>query len=268
MTFFEVSERCKSIKSSLFYFIMSFFSILMLFFIAAPIIKLILGTRTGLLLSTAKEREVYNSIFLTLGASFVATLLALLLGVPLAYLLSRVEFPGKALVEGIIDLPVMIPHTAAGIALLTVFGNRFFPGSLLSALGINFVGEFAGITVAMMFVSLSFLVNEVKEGFRAMDIKLEKVARSLGATPAQTFFRIALPLNINHIISGALMMWARGLSEFGAVVILAYHPMTAPVLIFERFTSFGLKYSAPVAALMVITSLVIFIVLRLINRKA
>jgi molybdate/tungstate transport system permease protein len=114
---------------------------------------------------------------------------------------------------------------------------------------------------------MPFLVNEVKEGFRSIDVKLEKVARSLGSSPARTFFRVSLPLNFNHLISGSLMMWARGLSEFGAVIILAYHPMTASVLIYERFTSFGLKYSSPVAAIMVITSLIVFIFLTLINRK-
>jgi molybdate/tungstate transport system permease protein len=193
--------------------------------------------------------------------------ITLLLGVPLAYLLARVDFTGRSLIEGIINLPVIIPHTAAGIALLTVFGSRFFGGKLFSLLGIKFVGKFAGIVIAMMFVSLPFLVNEVKEGFRAIDDKLEKVARTLGANSCQTFFKIALPLNFNHIMSGSVMMWARGLSEFGAVVILAYHPMAAPVLIYERFTSYGLKYSSPIAVVMVFTTLIVFAGLSLLQNK-
>ncbi|MBM7623405.1 ABC transporter permease [Sporohalobacter salinus] len=249
---------------SIFKLVLSLLSILLLFFILAPLTKLLTGSSTELILSTLQEQKVYNSLLTTFKASLVATLITLFLGIPLAYLLARGNFPGQALIEGIINLPVIIPHTAAGIALLTVFGSQFFGGKFFSKLGIEFVGEFAGIVIGMMFVSLPFLVNEVKEGFRSIDDRLEKVSRTLGATPAQTFFKVALPLNKNHIISGSVMMWGRGLSEFGAVVILAYHPMTAPILIYERFTSYGLKYSKPIAIVMVLVTLSIFIGLRLL----
>lgn len=257
----------KIIKNTWFHLILSFLSLLLIFFILAPIVKLLLGSRPELVIDTMKEKEVYNSILRTFSASLVATLISIFLGIPLAYLLARVDFSGKSVIEGIIKLPVIIPHTAAGIALLTVFGDRFFLGRIFNWLGISFIGEFAGIVVAMMFVSIPFLLTETIEGFRSIDIRLERVARSLGASPVQTFFRVVLPLNKEHIISGSLMMWARGLSEFGAVVILAYHPMAAPVLIFERFTSYGLKYSTPVAAIMVLASLSVFTVLRFINNR-
>jgi len=131
---------------------------------------------------------------------------------------------------------VVIPHTAAGIALLLVWGRH----SLLTrATGLTVVGTEVGITLAMLFVSLPFLVNGAKEGFRLVDVRLENTARTLGASPFQAFWTVALPLAKKSILSGSIMMWARGISEFGAVVILAYHPMTAPVLIFERFQNFG-----------------------------
>lgn len=255
------------IKKSFFNLIITILSLILIFFVLAPIFKLVFGSSPGLLLETVKEKEVYSTILRTFQASLAATLISILMAVPLSYLLARVDFPGKFFVEGIMNLPVIIPHTAAGIALLTVFGNKFFLGKFFSNFGLSFVGEFAGIVIAMMFVSMPFLLNDAVEGFRSIDVRLEKVARSLGASPAQTFFKIALPLNLSHIISGSLMMWARGLSEFGAVVILAYHPMSAPVLIYERFTSFGLKYSRPIAAIMVLASLLVFIVLRVINEK-
>ncbi|MGM0410473.1 MAG: ABC transporter permease subunit [Bacillota bacterium] len=255
------------LKNSFFHFIITILSLVLLFFVLAPIFNLVFGSSADILLETIKEKEVYNTILRTFKASLVATLFSILLAVPLAYLLARFDFPGKVLIEGLMNLPVIIPHTAAGIALLTVFGNSFFLGKFFSNFNISFVGEFAGIVIAMMFVSMPFLLNDAIEGFRSIDIRLEKVARSLGASPAQTFFKIALPLNFSHIISGSLMMWARGLSEFGAVTILAYHPMSAPVLIYERFTSFGLKYSRPIAAIMVIASLIVFIILRLVNSK-
>lgn len=256
------------IKKSMFYLALSFLSLVLLLFILVPIINLLVGASAPVLLDTVKEREVYNSILLTFRAALVATIASIVLGVPLAYLLARVKFPGKSFVEGIVDLPVIIPHTAAGIALLTVFGDNFLIGKFFGRFGIHFFGNFSGIVLAMMFVSMPLLVNEVKEGFRAIDIRLEKVARTLGASPAQVFFKVAMPLNKHHIFSGSLVMWARGISEFGAVAIMAYHPITTPVLIYERFTSYGLRYSTPVTIVLVAISLLIFIVLRFLNRAA
>jgi molybdate/tungstate transport system permease protein len=120
---------------------------------------------------------------------------------------------------------------------------------------------------AMMFLSAPFLINSAKDGFRKVDPKLEKIARTLGASAFGSFYKIALPNARKDILNGALMMWSRGLGEFGAVVILAYHPMTAPVLIYDRFTSYGLTESAPIAATMIAVSIIVFLVLRAINNK-
>lgn len=255
------------VKKAWFKFVMSILAMILLFFILAPILKLILGTEYEVMVETVQDKEIMSSILLTFYASLTATILSILTGVPLAYLLARVDFYGKSVVEGLINLPIIIPHTAAGIALLTVFGGRFFLGRFFNKLGINFVGSFYGIVIAMMFVSMPFLVNEAKEGFKSIDVRYEKVARSLGYSPYKTFMKVSFPMNLNHIISGSLLMWARGLSEFGAVVILAYHPMTAPILIYERFTSYGLKYATPVAAIMVIISIIIFTVISMINNN-
>jgi len=189
------------------------------------------------------------------------------LGVPLAYLLARVDFPGKEVVQGIIDVPIVVPHSAAGIALLMVFGRRTFLGRAFGQVGLRFVSAFPGIVIAMLFVSLAFLVDAAREGFESVDPRLEHVARTLGASPWQAFWRVSFPLAWRSILSGMILMWARGLSEFGAVVILAYHPMVAPVLIYERFESFGLVYSRPVATLMILTCLIAFLLLRLTANK-
>ncbi len=237
---------------------------LLLLFIAVPIFKMLTAADPAALLETAKDAEVYNAIFLTLRASLWATIAALLCGVPLAYLLARKDFRGKKLVEGIIDLPVIIPHTAAGIALLTVWGrNSWF--SKLS--GINIIGTEIAISLGMFFVSVPFLVNAVKEGFNLIDERYEKTAVTLGASPWKAFLTISLPMVKKSLISGSIMMWGRGISEFGAVVILAFHPMTAPVLIFERFRNFGLKYALPVTALLILISLMVFIVVRVFEDR-
>jgi len=100
-----------------------------------------------------------------------------------------------------------------------------------------------------------------------IDERYEKTAITLGATPWKAFLTVSLPMVKKSIISGSIMMWGRGISEFGAVVILAYHPMAAPVLIFERFQNFGLKYAVPVTALLIIISLIIFIIVRILEDK-
>lgn len=235
--------------------------------IGLPLLKMVFSVDKQFLLETAQEQEVIASIWLTLRASLYATIFCIIFGLPLAYLLARHNFWGKNILEGLIDLPIIIPHTAAGIALLTVFGRKFFLGRFFKVLGLGFVGETAGIVIAMTFVSLPFLVNAAKEGFRSVNPRLEKVARTLGASPWKAFWEVSLPLSRRHILSGAIMMWARGISEFGAVVILAYHPMTAPVLIFERFNAYGLKHSQPAAVILLIICLVLFICLRTINAK-
>ena len=236
---------------------------LLILFVAWPLMRTVTATGPAVLWQTLLEEEVSDSILLTFQSSLIATVLAFVCGVPLAYLLARVDFPAKWLVEGIVDVPVVVPHSAAGIALLMVFGRRAFLGQAFGLLGIKFVSAAPGIVIAMLFVSLSLLVDAAREGFEAVDPRLERVARTLGASPWQAFWRVSFPLAWRSILSGMILMWARGLSEFGAVVILAYHPMAAPVLLYERFLSFGLRYSRPIATLMILICLLTFVVLRL-----
>lgn len=240
----------------------SLLGILILLFILLPIAKLLLTTEPTLLIKTAFEKEVINSIALTITSALWATLVVCIFGIPLSYLLARRNFFGKSLLNGLIDLPVVVPHTSAGIALLLIFGRRYWGGKLFGLFGIQFAGAVPGIVIAMMFVSAPFLINYAREGFSAIDIKLENSARLLGASPWQVFRHVSIPLAKRSILTGMLMMWARGISEFGAVIILAYHPMVAPVLIYERFESYGLNAAKPVAALLLIISLIIFVVAR------
>lgn len=235
---------------------------LLVAFVAWPLLRTIAASSPAVLWETILDSEVSQSILLTFYSSLIATCIAFILGVPLAYLLARTEFPGKWLIEGVIDVPIVVPHSAAGIALLMVFGRRALLGQAFGLLGIKFVSAGPGIVIAMLFVSLPLLVDAAREGFEAVDPRLERVARTLGASPWRSFWQISFPLAWRSILSGIILMWARGLSEFGAVVILAYHPMAAPVLLWERFLSFGLRYSGPVATLMILICLATFVVLR------
>jgi molybdate/tungstate transport system permease protein len=244
--------------------VFSILGFILILFIGIPVLNILFSTDISELIRTTVQPDVYQSIALTLRASLWATLAALLVGIPLAYMLARSRFRGKKIIEGLIDIPVIIPHTAAGISLLAVWGRH----SVLSELsGLRIIGTEAAISMGMFFVSVPFLVNAVKSGFKLIDERYEKTALTLGASRWKAFQTISLPLVKKSIFSGSIMMWGRGISEFGAVVILAYHPMTAPVLIFERFQNFGLKYALPVTVLLVLISLVVFVVIRIFEDK-
>ncbi len=237
-----------------------------LLFIIAPLISMFVSCSLPELAETAKDAEVRSSIWLTLWTSMAATLLFAIAAIPFAYLLARKVFPLKGLVTAIIDLPIVIPHSAAGIALLGVLSRGSLLGKTADKVGLSFVGSSAGIMAAMAFVSIPFLINYARDGFLAVPERFENAALSLGASPLRVFLTVSVPLAARAIVSGLILMWARGMSEFGAVLIIAYHPMITPVLIYELFGAFGLKYARPVAVLFISVCLVFFIILRLLAR--
>lgn len=208
-----------------------------------------------------------DAVAVSFRASLKATLIAIGLGVPLAYILSRYNFPIKEVVRGIIDVPVVVPHTVAGIGLLLVFGTHGIIGAPLSYLGMKFVDAEPGIVCAMLFVSVPYAINHAYEGFQHVDIRLEYVARSLGASKFKTFTSISLPLVSKDIISGGIMCWARGVSEFGAVVIIAYYPTSATPLIYERFTTEGLIAALGPSAFLLTISIILFTIVRFISER-
>jgi molybdate/tungstate transport system permease protein len=239
---------------------------LVLLFIVAPLISMFVCCSLPELAESAKDDQVRGSIWLTLWTSMMATLLFAIAAIPFSYLLARKDFPLKGLITGIVDLPIVIPHSAAGIALLGIVSRSAFLGKAASKMGFSFVGSSAGIMAAMAFVSVPFLINSARDGFLAVPERLEKAALNLGASPLRVFLTISVPLAARPIVSGLILMWARGMSEFGAVLIIAYHPMITPILIYERFGSFGLKYARPVAVIFIAVCLVFFIVLRLLAK--
>ncbi|MBN1108750.1 MAG: ABC transporter permease [Bacteroidales bacterium] len=253
------------IRQTPFSLLMLFLSSLVLLFILAPLTGMFLHTAGSDLLETVNDDDVRQSIWLTLWVSFAATFVFAFVCIPLAWIMARKEFPLKSMVQGLIDLPVVLPHTAAGLAVLGFISREGVLGKAADTIGLTLVNNPAGIALAMAFVSVPFLINSARDGFAAVPERLEKAALTLGASPSRVFFTISLPIAWRSIITGFIMMFARGMSEFGAVVMVAYHPMIAPVLIYERFSSFGLAYARPVSVLFVLVALMIFIFLRLIS---
>lgn len=236
-------------------------------FIVAPLLGMFLKTSPAEIFETTQDKEVQQSIWLTLSVSFVSTIIFALAAIPLSYLLARKDFFAKRFVLGIIDLPIVIPHSAAGIAILGFISRDSVVGKIADGFGFNLVGNPAGIAIAMAFVSIPYLITAARDGFIAVPERLEKAALNLGASPERVFFKISLPLASRNIFSGLILMFARGMSEFGAVVIVAYHPMITPVLIYERFGAFGLSYARPVSVVFIIVCLIFFALLRMLAKE-
>jgi molybdate/tungstate transport system permease protein len=251
------------------YLLCWFFGSILVAFFTVPLIALALSQSWASFSQVARMADVRAAIALSLEGALLSATLAALLGVPLAYLLARIDFLGKGIVAALIDLPLAVPHTVTGIALLMVFGRQGVVGAPLQALtGLRFWGTLAGIVVAMLFVSAPYTVNAARIGFEAVDPQLERIARTLGLNPWRTFWRITLPLARRGVMTGVTLTYARSISEFGAVVILVYYPMTAPVMIYELFLRFGLDQAAGAAVLLLAVSLALFLVLRALSRHA
>jgi molybdate/tungstate transport system permease protein len=238
---------------------------ILVLFVVGPLLRLLWESSPQSLTEALHDTELRDSILLTVLSATAATLLAALLGIPLAYLLARRRFPGRRVIQGLIDLPVVIPHPVAGIALLLFLGRRSTVGGALAQLGLEFVSHVPGIVAAMLFVSAPILVSGAREAFRAVDPQLERVARTLGDSAWDAFRRVTLPLAGRGILAGSILAWARSVSEFGSIVILTYNPKVASIYIFDRFTAFGLKAAVPAAVILLLVALTVFVLVRVLQ---
>lgn len=256
----------KKIESMTWLFL--FLSLPLILLLTIPLFKLTTEPSVGMLRETICDKAVLAAIGRSLFTSLAAAVISFIFGTPLAYLLARKKVPGKKIIEGIIDLPIMIPHPVVGIAILSLAGANHPIGRMLARLGVEVMGTFTGIITVLTFVGLPFYVNTIKAGIESVPVRLENASRTLGAGSLSTFMRVTVPLTWKYMLLGMIMCTARCISEFGAVVIVAYHPMTAPVMIYERFTAYGLKYAQPVAVWLIIISFILFVFLRMFSRTS
>ncbi|MDI3472957.1 MAG: molybdate/tungstate transport system permease protein [Thermotogaceae bacterium] len=251
----------------MFKFLIVALAIILVVFAVFPLVSIVFKVDFNLLLETLKDKEFLDALFVTILAAVCSTLISMFFGIPFAYVMARYNFPLKGLIEAIVDIPQALPHTIAGIALIMVVGRKFLVGSAFSSIGVDFVNTFLGVVLAMWYVSFSIFVNVVKEGFKELDVRYEKVARSLGLSFTRTFFKVSLPMVRREIVSGAIQMWARAVSEFGAIAILAYYPKTISVLAYDRFQGFGLNSALGVTALVIIIFGSLFTLLRFVENR-
>jgi molybdate/tungstate transport system permease protein len=242
-------------------------SILVIFsFLALATITVIQLADIPFLIQVAIESKVIDAILLTFGAGLAVVIILLILGTPLAYVLARTHSRVNSFAEALIDIPLVLPHTVAGIMIYLLFMQRGLLGAPFKDVGIVFEDAVPGIVVAMLFVSMPFYINTVREGFQKVPLHIENVARTLGASRFRAFALVVFPLSARHVLNGSILAWGRAISEFAAVIIIAYYPMIVSTLIYYRFTTGGLKESSAIAFLMILASFTVFIILRITTR--
>lgn len=243
-----------------------------------PLVALVSFATPAGLTATLGSSAFWSSLDVTLIASGIAVGLSILLGVPLGYLLARRSFPGHEVVRSVVLLPVVVPHLVAGLALLLLTAPGTPVGRLLAAVGISPFDSLAAVVLVMMYVGCSYTVLSSELAFRSEDEGAREAARSLGATPTDAFLDVTLPTAAAGIATGALLTWARGISEIGGFLVLAYAvypgggwsgPASSPVsvYIYNLYSAGDLHAAAAAAALLVLFALVAFVAVRLLERS-
>jgi molybdate transport system permease protein len=189
--------------------------------VALPLVAIVFRVNPGSVLQQLSDPGVRQALGLSLVTSLAATAVSILLGLPMAGLLATRSFRGKRVVEILLDLPLVIPPTVAGFALLMAFGRAGLLGSTFSALGFTLPFSTAGVVVAQVFMSAPFLVGAARAGFTAVDPRFIDAAATLRAGEIYTFLRVRLPLALPSLVAGIGMCWARALGEFGATITFA-----------------------------------------------
>ncbi|MFC4303902.1 sulfate ABC transporter permease subunit CysT [Cohnella boryungensis] len=220
--------------------------------------------------STVSDPRVVASYRLSLTTAFIAAIVNLLFGLLLAWVLVRYDFPGKRIVDGLIDLPFALPTAVAGIALTTIYAPKGWVGSLLEPLGIKVAYTPIGITIALIFIGIPFVVRTVQPVLQDMESDMEEAAVMLGSYRARTFFRIILPDLIPPLLTGFALAFARGIGEYGSVVFISGNmPMKteiAPLLIITKLEQYEYAQAAAVAVVLLLISFALLLMINILQR--
>ncbi|MGH0289147.1 sulfate ABC transporter permease subunit CysT [Sinorhizobium meliloti] len=217
----------------------------------------------------ALDERTVNALTISFGTAFIAAVVNLVFGVLLAWVLVRYRFPGKRVIDAMVDLPFALPTAVAGIALTTLYAPNGWIGSLLVPLGIKIAFTPAGIVVALIFVGLPFVVRTVQPIMEEIDKEVEEAAATLGATRFQTISRVLLPGLLPAGLTGFALAFARGVGEYGSVIFIAgnlpYVSEIAPLLIVIRLEEFNYPAATAIAAVMLLLSFMMLLVINVIQ---
>jgi len=235
-------------------------------FFIIPLVGLVVRAPWGDAARSLTSADSLEALKLSLIASLSSTALALVLGVPLAWVYARVDFPGRAVVRALTTLPMVLPPVVGGIALLLAFGRRGLLGSWLALVGVSLPFTTAGVVLAETFVAMPFLVLTVEAGLRSMDRRYEDAARTLGARRWTVFTRVTLPLIAPSIFAGAVLCWARALGEFGATITFAGNfpgvTQTMPLAVYLLLETNNPQGSYVLSLVLLLVSLAVLVGLR------
>jgi len=243
---------------------------LLVLFLGLPVAVLVMRALAGgALVAALGDPVVLDALSLSLGTTAVSLVLTVALGAPLAYVLARRRFRGSALLETVVDLPIVLPPSVAGLALLLVFGRRGLVGSSLEVIGVTIPFTTIAVILAQVFVAAPFFVRSARAGFAAVDRDLEDAARVDGAAERQVFRWITVPLARSALAAGLVMSWARALGEFGATIMfagnIAGRTQTLPLVVYGEFGAGDLDASIAAAAILVLAAFGVLLAVRLLR---
>jgi molybdate transport system permease protein len=239
---------------------------LMVLLIALPILAIFVrALPSGLVAEAIGRPVVLEALRLSGLTTFLTLTLALILGTPIAYILARREFPGRTLLDSLIELPMVLPPAVAGIGLLMAFGRRGLLGPFLGSLGISLGFTTVAVVLAQLFVATPFYIRAARSGFLGVDRELEDAARTMGASELQTFRYVTVPSALPSLLAGVVMCWARALGEFGATIMFAGsfqgRTQTMPLAIYGALES-DLDAALVISAILVVASFAVLAALR------
>ena len=239
-------------------------------YLALPVVALFFRTTPELFLATLATPDVISALYLSLFTSVISLAVVIIVGTPFAYVHSRNEYPGKMIVDTLIDLPLVLPPVVAGFALLVLWGRVGVLGKYLSVFGISIAFTTLAVIMAQIFVASPFYLRQAKSLFEQLDPVYEQSARTLGASPLRIFILITLPLTANGLVSGAVMTFGRALGEFGATIMFAGNlpgvSQTMPLAVYVGMEG-NYIVGITIAILLVLISFAIMIAVRLLARK-
>ncbi|HUS16833.1 MAG TPA: ABC transporter permease [Chloroflexia bacterium] len=239
-------------------------------FLSGPLVALLLRVPLADLARRLADPIVVNALRLSLISTVVSLLLMMAFGTPLAYALARRRFPGKWLVEGLVELPIILPPAVAGVALLFTFGRRGLLGPALAAVGVDIAFSFAAVVLAQTFVAAPFYIKAARISFADVPEELLQAAATEGAGDGQVFRHILAPLALPGLLGGAVLGWARALGEFGATILFAGNfpgrTQTMPLAIYLALET-DLDTTLVLAAILVSTSFVFLLAFKLLTGR-
>jgi molybdate transport system permease protein len=236
-------------------------------FLTLPVVAIFVDVPPGDLVDSLGDAAALDALRLSLETSVIALAVIVVVGTPAAWLLATRRWPGRSLLITLVELPLVVPPAVAGIGLLAALGPAGLLGGALDEAGIRLAFETAGVVVALTFVASPFYVRQAIAGFEALDPALLDASRTLGASEARTFARVAVPVARGALGAGAALAWGRALGEFGATLMFAGSfrgvTQTAPLAIYERFAT-DFTSALALAAVLVALSAAILVTVKVL----